>query len=373
MRDLGDFALLDSRLLSCSIALKAPLVALCLVAVSAPVYAQGEEAAYFRVRRARDEARKFRTEKLLETFDKESTRFLDRYERSRRSSNVWLWRGDLFKETRPRLALEAYRRSSEPEAGQRAKALAFLHARPPPLEIDRWVGDAVDISESRGQVTLVVFFSYVHPQTRPVLGWMDTKHRESARDGLRVVGVASVVDDPARQKPDVLADAVAKHVLPFPIAIDRQRPRPLSVSLSLYQGRRVPWAVIIDRCGRIRAIRDLRLKGNAEVEISQLLQRLLGQPSLAKLEQQLLSGGDPAKKALAKLKTIRNRATADVLFRAHASLKSGDLKKETRKTLEGLLPEGFLKASFEGSRKRWDEVREKMGYSLADDRLALRG
>jgi hypothetical protein len=348
------------------------LVALCLVAVSAPVWAQADEAAYRKVSRARDEARKFRSENLIEAFDKASTRFLDRYERSGRSSTVWLWRGDLLKETRPRLALEAYRRSSEPDAARRAEALAFLHARPPPLEVDRWVGDAVDISESRGQVTLVVFFSYAHPQTRGVLGWMDTKHRRWAQRGLRVVGVASVVDDPARQRPDVLAEAVAKYVLPFPVAIDRQRPRPpLSASLSLFQGRRVPWAVIIDRCGRIRALRDLRLKGNAEVEISQLLQRLLGQPSLANLEQQLLSGGDPAKRALAKLKTIRNRATADVLFRAHASLKSEDLKKETRETLEGLLPEGFLKVDFKDAQKRWDEVREKMRYSLADDRLAL--
>ena len=76
------------------------------------------------------------------------------------------------------------------------------------------------------------------------------------------VGVAAVLDDHRRQKPDYLVKVVREKQLPFPVGIDRQRDQERSVSLALYRGNAVPWGVFLDRYGRMVWIGPLPVERN---------------------------------------------------------------------------------------------------------------
>ncbi|MCZ6907823.1 MAG: hypothetical protein O7G28_11105, partial [Deltaproteobacteria bacterium] len=190
---------------------------------------------------------------------------------------------------------------------------------PPALRASGWVGDAEEPGTASRDVTLVAFFSVAHPQTRDVLEllipWGKTP-------GMRVIGVASVVDNPNSQTPDRLRRIIAGYRLPFPVALDEQRTGGKhSVSLGLYLGKRVPWMALLDRYGRIRAVQGIPLKGNALSQTQHMFRQLVAEPDYEDLKQTLLEGGKSGADALATLATIRTVRTANLLIEMKGQMK----------------------------------------------------
>jgi len=344
---------------------------LVLLAVAAAAAAQpaGEDEAYRDVATARDRARASPTADACATFDREAERFLARFPRGRWADVVWLWRGDLARQRDARAALRAYANSKEPAAAERARALAFRQEEPPPLDAQEWSGDAVDVAAPSGDVTLLVFFSVTHPQTQKLLPHLMRLHEAYRGKGLRLVGVMSVVDDHERQRPPALLAWAAERKLPFPCAVDRQRPGARSRSLEAYQGNQLPWAALLDRYGRIASLQAYSAQGNPAAQTEQDIRVLLDQPPHRELVRRIREGGAGAEPALSFLASIRNRATADALFDLCCGGASEALRARARAALLELLPDGFLGDDAAGTHALWRSDRDRFRYDFAADRI----
>ncbi|MGQ0612184.1 MAG: TlpA disulfide reductase family protein [Planctomycetaceae bacterium] len=346
---------------------------LLLLAVAASAWAGEEDEAYRKVSAARDQARRFPGAEALQTFEKEATRFLDRYPHGRWAGVVWLWRGDALKERDARAALAAYGASGDAAAAQRVRAVLIRFETPPALEVESWLGTPVDPTHPSGEVTLLVFFSISHPQSSKVLGRLAALREKYAGRGLRIVGVAAVVDDHANQKPAAVRAWVEERKPPFPVAIDRQRPGAASVSLDLYQGNQLPWAAFLDRYGRVASLQAFTLQGNPAAQAERELQTLLEQPRHAELVQEVREGGAGAESSLEILASIRTRATADALFQLVQSPLPEATCRRAREQLEGILPLGFLGADLPAAARRWRAERERCRYAFLPDRFVEPG
>jgi len=331
---------------------------LLLMLCAAPLLAQSpaEEEAYVKVREARDAARQLASPASLARFEQEVDRFLGAFPGVPNCGVVELWRGDLLREERPREALLAYGRSGLPEGRQRAADLAFRHEAPPPLLVDSWMGEAIDVGKPSDDVTLLVFFSVTHPQTARLLPHLLHLHARWQGKGLRMAGVAAVVDDAKNQSPALIRERLQQRKRPFAVAIDRQRGGLPSDSLRLYRGGLVPWAVVIDRYGRIVWLDGLELQPNALARFERRIDEALAEPTLAQLREQALSGGPGA---LERLLALRTPGAARVL--ADLAATAGFARRgEAAQALPTLLPEGEDPAS-----ARWETLR----YDFATDRL----
>jgi hypothetical protein len=343
------------------------MLPLLLLAAASAGRPDEEEEAYRRVAAERDRARAAPSDESLAAFEREAERFLAAHGGGRRADTVWLWRGDFARERDPRAALAAYARSRDPAARERARALAFRHEEPPPLAVEAWSGEPVDVTRPDGKVTLVVFFSVSHPQTAKLLPYLRRLHEAHGGAGLRVVGVLAVVDDHERQRPPALLAWAKEQSAPFALALDRQQPGRRSLTLETYLGNQLPWAVLLDRYGRIAAVRPFAAQGNPAAHAEEELRALLAEPGYDELLGKTLQGGVGGEEALARLGAIRNRATAAALF---AVARDGPLRAQAVALLRGLLPEGFLGDDVEAAWRRFQAEASRLRYDFASDRLA---
>lgn len=317
-----------------------------------------EERDFRRVAEARDAARAAQGDAFL----LRAREYLDRHPSGSSASVVRLWLGDYLRDTDPRAAADAYRASREASAPERLAAIRFRHEAPPPLEAERWVGAPPESAEG---VRLLAFFSLTHPQTGRVLARLTELHQSWAARGLQVVGVAAVVDDHENQRPEALAERLAKQALPFPVAIDRQARTGPSRSLALYRGNRLPWAVVIDRYGRIAWIDAFAAQGNASAQIDCRVRALVEQPGYAALARRLREGDEEALRTLRALRTLE---AADALFEGC----EGPRREDAAEALRALLPEGFLGDDVAQAAARWRAERDRWRYSFDADRLVRR-
>ena len=340
----------------------ATLISLMLLAGTASAQADAERAAYTKVSTARDNARRLGSAGAVNAFTTHAKRFIAAHPESARRDTVLLWLGDLLKDSEPREALGFYRKSERPEARAREARLAFRFEPPPRLQAAGWVGGEADPTRSDGRVTLLFFVSVTHPQTRVLLGRIRQLNARLGPSGLRVIGVAAVVDDHKRQTPAFIRQWLTARNIPYPFAIDRQRNNSHSVSLRAYRGNRVPWGVFIDRYGRIVRLDSLDIDRNSLQRCEAKLQALLVDPSYAQLEASARTGNTAAVKRLAGIRTIDS---ASALFRVRAGNPPERARKLIDKSLKTLLPRGFGPQDAE----RWAEQRDRYRYSFEQDRL----
>ena len=340
----------------------ATLISLMLLAVTASAQTDAERAAYTKVSTARDNARRLSSARAVEAFAIQARRFLSAHPQSARRDTVLLWLGDLLKDSEPREALKYYRQSERPEARAREVRLTFRFEPPPRLQTAGWVGGEADPTLPDGRVTLLFFVSVTHPQTRVLLGRIQELNARLGPRGLRIIGVAAVVDDHKRQTPAFIRRWLTARTIPYPFAIDRQRNNSVSVSLRAYRGNRVPWGVFLDRYGRIVRIDSLDIDRNSLQRCEAKLQALLADPSYAQLAASARTGNTAAVKRLAGIRTAES---ASALFAARA----GDPPKRVRtlidESLKKVLPRGFGPNDAE----RWAQVRNQYRYSFEQDRL----
>jgi len=322
------------------------LLPLMLLATTAAAQAPAEAAAYKKVGEMRSLAMRLGTPLAIRAFH----------------PTVYLWLGDLLKDTEPRKALEFYRRSTVPDAGRRAADLAFRYDPPPPLQIDRWVGTAADPTRPDGRVTLLFFYSAIYPSANPLTRRVEALLTRLGPRGLRTIGVASVLDDHRQQTPDRLVTLVRKRRLPFPVGIDRQRDKDRSVSLALYRGKSVPWGVFLDRYGRIVWLGPLPVEINVFQRCEAKLQALLSDPSYDTLFERIQSGNDAAVRKLGSIKTVQS---VSVLFRLRAAAPPKRLRPMIDAALRAVLPRGMGP----GDRRLWEDTKENYRYSFEADRL----
>ncbi len=324
----------------------------------APLLAQSpaEEEAYVRVRDARDAARQVGSPTSVARFEEEADRFLGAFPAAPRVGDVELWRGDLLREERPREALLAYGRSGTPEGRQRAADLVFRHEAPPALLVDSWIGEPIDIARPCDDVTAIVFFSVTHPQTARLLPHLVHLHGRWQPKGLRIAGVAAVVDDAKNQSPAMIRERLQQRPRPFPVAIDRQRGGLPSDSLRLYRGGLVPWAVVIDRYGRIVWLDGLELQPNALARFERRIEEALAEPTLEQLRKDAISGGPGALERLIGMRRVGAARTLAAVAAAEGCAR----REEAAAAVRNLLPAGVDPAGV-----RWDLLR----YDFAADRL----
>jgi len=321
--------------------------------------APAEEAAYLNVRSARDSARGLGSERAVADFEVTARRFIRAHPNSARTPDIRLWLGDLLKSARPRDAFKEYLAAGTESARERAADIAFRHESPPPVAFESWVGLPIRVEEVTGAVTLLVFVSVTHPQTRKVFHYMERLHERFAPRGLRVAGVAAVVDDHRSQTPAALEERLQGSGLPFPVAVDKQQGGGRTVTLRRYRGEFVPWVIIVDRYGRIAWMGALDLQANARARVEQKLHALLKQPTLDVLARRVIEGDEESLDRLCAIRTVRTAATLSAVLRAKTPER---LAKKAREELTRLLPSGMAPG-------RFDDSRGPLRYSFANDRL----
>jgi hypothetical protein len=340
-------------------------VTICLLLLPLLCFAQAardEEAAYRKVGRAREDARRIRSARTLARFEAQARHFLDAFPESSRQGTVHLWLGREFEKSRPREAYREYLRSRDVRGRRLATDLAFRHEAPPPLEVSRWIGDPVAPDVPTGEVKVLVFFSLAHPETRKALPRLERIHREFGPHGLRLAGIATALGD----SPVGLADRLEGLQLPFPVAVDRPRPGERSVSLTRYRGGHLPRVAIIDRHGRITRLERLSLQANSLALLEKELAVLLEEPGYQALANQVRTG---SRAALERLGTIRTKKSASVLAAlARAEVPAG-IRERSLALLRGLLPEGYLDPDPVSALRRWDREKGSFRYSFAADRI----
>jgi len=344
-------------------------VVLSILLGSLHAYGQGsEDAAYTMVREARDFARRLGDPATLKRFERLARSYIASHPPSRRCDDIHLWLGDLLKQDRPRAAHMAYLRCRHLEGRQRAREIEFRFEEPPKIAVERWVGRPPHAGGGcPSMVEALIFFSVKHPQTRRIMPRLLDLHRRYHAKGLKVIGIAAVVDDHADQKPDILEQRIRKLKLPFPVGIDLQRWGLRSVTLERYHGRYVPWAVFLDRYGRIAWLGRISPQPNSMVRISRQLEKLLAQPTLEQLEAQVRKGQADALRQLAK---IRTKATATCLSRVVREPLPGRLRTDAFRVLTSLVPPRYLVS--EVALGRWEKEQERYRYSFILDRLVER-
>ena len=200
---------------------------------------------------------------------------------------------------------------------------------------------------------------------RRFLPWAIRMHKRYHARGLRLIGVAAVVDAHGRQRPDQLEARIRKLGLPFPVAIDKQAWGQHSRSLLRYRGRYVPWAVCIDRYGRIKWAGGFTLQPNAMTHMERRIAQLLDEPTYEQIENDVRAG---KLHAVDKLARIRTRDTTVCLARV---LEAPRLDNGTRaaalRVLGDLMPRGHPRDP--ESLKAWAKDHKRFRYSFADDRL----
>ena len=356
---------LEPALQNRTVLLKAIGVVLGLLSLAPALLAQGgaETAAYRKVQEAREAARRFGTPSALKTFERTAERFLEDHPESERTAIVNLWTGDLLKEADPRQAHAAYLRCGTAEARERAFDIAFRFEAPPELRIDRWIGEPMDPRKASGKVTVLAFFSPTHPHTKRLLPRLTLLHRAFENRDVRIAGIAAVVDDHNNQRPARIEEHLCKRTIPFPVGIDRQRPGGASETLRAYRGRLLPWAVLLDRYGRVAWVGPIHAQGNSFAMTEKRIEELLAAPTLAALGAGVRRGDA---EALRRLASIRTKATVPALLEA---VPASPLEREGIEALRRLCPESFPLDDLAEARERWHEAEAGLRYDFAKDRL----
>jgi len=336
-----------------------------LFASTAAAQAPAEAEAYKKVEEARSLAMRIGTASAIRAFRRQTESFLADHPKSGRRPTIYLWLGDLLKDAEPRKALAFYRRSNLPEARPRIDDLVFRFDPPPPLQVDRWIGKEADPARPEGRPTLLFFFSATHPSAKPLTARVEVLLNRLGPAGLRVIGVASVLDDHKAQTPEHIVSLVRERQLPFPVGIDRQRDKGRSVSLAMYRGVSVPWGVFLDRYGRIVWVGPLPVEKNVFQRCEAKLQALLTDPSYEKLEEGARAGNDAALRKLGSIKTV-DSVTA--LYGLRAANPPQRLRPLIDKALRAVLPRGFGPEDGE----RWKDAKKGYRYSFEEDRLVRR-
>lgn len=340
-------------------------ISLLLLAGNVAAQAPTEAEAYTKVQAARELARRLGTKNSIAAFLARAEQFLKDHPVSARNDVVRLWLGDLLKDREPRRALAFYRSSRRPEAVRRAQDLAFRFDPAPRLVVDGWVGIPTDPTSVSGDVSLLFFFSTTHPQTKRVLARIGKLRERYAGKGLRLIGVAAVVDDHRNQTPAKLRAWLNQREYRFPVAIDRQQPDRASTSLALYRGRRVPWAAYLDRYGRLAWVGPLELEGNALRQCEARIDTLLRAPSYRTLEARARTGSADDIASVARLCTPQS---VTILFRLRAATKDDDAKTRLDAALRKVLPVGWTP----NDSKRWSKENARYCYSFEQDRMVPR-
>ncbi len=337
-------------------------IPLLLLAGNVVAQAPTEAEAYTKVRAARDLARRLDTQKTVTTFVVLAEKFLRDHPLSAQKDIVRLWLGDLLRDREPKRAFAFYRASTRPEAATRAADLAFRFEPVPRLVVDGWVGEPTDPTNASDSVTMLFFFSTPHPQTRRVLQRIKKLGERYEGKGLRLIGVAAVVDDHRNQTPAKRREWLTQRNYKFPVAIDRQRTDRASTSLALYRGRIVPWVAFLDRYGRIAWIGALELEGNALRRCEARISGLLREPGYATLESNARAGTGAG---IAGVISLRTPQSVSILFRLRAAAKNDKAKTRLDVALRKLLPKGF--SPDDG--KRWSKEHSRFRYSFEQDRM----
>ncbi len=120
----------------------------------------------------------------------------------------------------------------------------------PALDLEEWVqGGPLRLDELQGKVVLLDFFQMLCPGCHHAHPHLVELQEKYGAKGLQVIGVASAFEARDRQTPEDIRKYVEEHMTPgFPVAIDRDR----IVSFQTYGAQGTPWAVLIDRKGRVR-------------------------------------------------------------------------------------------------------------------------
>ena len=119
----------------------------------------------------------------------------------------------------------------------------------PPMAVQEWRrGKPTTLAALRGKVVLLDIFQIICPgchRAYPQITRMQKEYRES---GLEVVGLAVAFEFHDVQTPEQIRRYVERMKYPYPVAIDRD----LISTFRRYGARGTPFAVLIDRTGRIR-------------------------------------------------------------------------------------------------------------------------
>jgi len=339
-------------------------IVITFVAVATGQAPAGEVAAYNKLRRVRDRALDDRAGTAAGTFVEEARRYLRSHGRSANANRVRVWLGEVLEASDASAAYALYGAAGTQEARARAAMLRWKHESPPPLDVDRWVGPAVDPAAARDNVIALVFLSVTHPQTRQVWPHLLRLVRRDADRGLRVAVVATVVDDRRNQSPERLAAWIAKRTPPFPVAIDRQNGRGPSASFQRYRGASLPWVVLVDRYGRIAWAGGVATSANALQRFERRTGELLAQPTYDQLVRRVRAGD---RAALDRLASIRTKRTVDrLLDLLHEDLGAAP-RAAVRAALRDLAPVHLTDAR--RARAQWKKQRKAYAYSLALDRV----
>ncbi|MHC4340594.1 MAG: thioredoxin domain-containing protein [Planctomycetota bacterium] len=324
-----------------------------------------EDAAYLNVSRARDAAARKGGEDSLLEFERSARAFLQAHPESRRCSSIHLWLGDLLGEMRPREAHREYLLARDVRGRRRATQLSFRHEVPPPLDASHWIGQPVEPDRITGEVKVLIFLTLSHPQTRKLLPHLERLQARYGNEGLRMAGIAVTTDDGLAG----IQGRLRELKLPFPVAIDRPQSGKRSSSLVRYHGGFLPWAVVIDRYGRIAWLGGLKPAANALTRLEMKLIRLVAAPTYAGLAKRVRSGD---RVALESLATIRTKETANVLAEALKAGLPDAIRKRVLEVLADLLPEEYLDGETDAALRRWEREREGHRFSFAANRLVRR-
>jgi len=120
----------------------------------------------------------------------------------------------------------------------------------PELQVDEWIhGSPTSLAALRGKVVLLDFFQIICPgchQAHPTI--VDLQRRYGPQ-GLQVVGVASAFELREHQSPSAIRRYVERTGdFNYPVALDEDRIQ----TFRRYRSGGTPWAVLVDRGGRIR-------------------------------------------------------------------------------------------------------------------------
>ncbi|HTT01358.1 MAG TPA: TlpA disulfide reductase family protein [Steroidobacteraceae bacterium] len=136
----------------------------------------------------------------------------------------------------------------------RGASYPLLAMPAPDFALRAFAGDNVRLSEHRGEVIVLTFWSTGCNTCRTQLQALDRSFTTYGSAGLQVYGI-SVDDDPTRAR-----DFVASHRVGFKMLSDPDK----TVS-RLYQIDNLPMAVLIDRSGMVRDVhRDFGSQSEAQ-------------------------------------------------------------------------------------------------------------
>ena len=144
---------------------------------------------------------------------------------------------------------------------------AVLNQIAPALSIGEWIrGKPTSLDALKGKVVLLDIFQIICPgchMAHPKIVQMMNRYQDQ---GLQVLGLAVAFEHQSVQAPEDIRRFVNDKAYPYPVAIDHQ----LTDTFRRYRAGGTPYAVLIDRAGRVRYL-DFFRQDLLEPLIQQLL------------------------------------------------------------------------------------------------------